>query len=445
MSVLVAFLIFLLAVVICMLTGQALGWALLLGFFCFFFLAVHKGFAPLDVLRMAGDGMRTVLMVTRFFVLIGFLTALWRASGTIAFFVYWGIKIITPHTFLLIAFLLPALLCLAFGSSFGVAGTAGVILMAVARSGGANELLTAAAAMSGCYFGERLSPASSAAALNAAACGVEQQPLQRRLWRHTFWPLGLTLAVYAVLAWMFPLQQVDENVLRALEEGFNLSWPMVLPAVLLLALPLFKVRAVTSITLSCLLAAVLACTLQGQALPDLLMTCIVGHTVAQPGLREILSGGGLVSFASSFPVVLLSTAYSGIFSGTGLLDPVKSQLERVAGRIGLLPTECVLSFVLAALFCNQAVVIVMSAQLTDGFYEKSERGRLAQAVDIGDCALNIPGLVPWAIASSVPLAMMGSSFAALPFAVYLYLVPLCRIAHELRAQRRMRTAERPVS
>jgi NhaC family Na+:H+ antiporter len=39
--------------------------------------------------------------------------------------------------------------------------------------------------------------------------------------------------------------------------------------------------------------------------------------------------------------------------------------------------------------------------------------------------MNLVGMIPWCIACSVPLANMGGTPAAIPFAVFLYLVPLC--------------------
>lgn len=36
----------------------------------------------------------------------------------------------------------------------------------------------------------------------------------------------------------------------------------------------------------------------------------------------------------------------------------------------------------------------------------------------------IAGLVPWCIACSVPLAMMGVNYGAVPFAFYLWLIPI---------------------
>ncbi len=161
--------------------GWSLSWGLALGLVCFTLVGLRRGLSLRALVRMAGEGARTSLVVLRILVLIGFLTALWRASGTIAFFVHTGLEWMHPSAFYLAAFLLASALSMAFGSSFGVAGTAGVILAAIARSGGASLAVTGGAVLSGAYLGERLSPASSSAALTAALAGVEQHSFQLRM------------------------------------------------------------------------------------------------------------------------------------------------------------------------------------------------------------------------------------------------------------------------
>ena len=191
-----AFGVFLTGVAVCMVKGVSLVWALAVGFVCFFGVALGRGFHVKELAAMAWKGMGTSMKVLRILTLLGLLTALWRASGTVAVFVWTGAKLITPRSFVLIAFLLSSVFCMAFGSCFGVAGTAGVILMAIARGGGANLTVTAGAIMSGIYVGERLSPASSSAALTAAMAGVDQREFQQRMWRTTPIPLLLATAVY---------------------------------------------------------------------------------------------------------------------------------------------------------------------------------------------------------------------------------------------------------
>ena len=358
-------------------------------------------------------------------MLIGFLTALWRASGTIAFFVHTGLEWMHPSAFYLAAFLLASALSMAFGSSFGVAGTAGVILAAIARSGGANLAVTGGAVLSGAYLGERLSPASSSAALTAALAGVEQHSFQLRMWRTTPLPLALSLAFYGGISLLHPIQRVDQTILTALEEGFDLSWTVVLPAVILLVLPFFKVSAARSILVSCGAAAVLAVWEQGRPLAEVAWSCVAGYVVEQPELTGILSGGGLLSMVNGMCIVLLSCASSGILNGAELLEPVKARLERMARRTGLYVTTAAVSVASAALLCNQSIALVLTGQMMGESFRRSGKDGLLLSQALGNTAIVLAAVVPWSIAGSVPLEAMGASALAIPFSFFLFAAPVC--------------------
>ena len=405
--------------------GWSLSWGLALGLVCFTLVGLRRGLSLRALVRMAGEGARTSLVVLRILVLIGFLTALWRASGTIAFFVHTGLEWMHPSAFYLAAFLLASALSMAFGSSFGVAGTAGVILAAIARSGGASLAVTGGAVLSGAYLGERLSPASSSAALTAALAGVEQHDFQLRMWRTTPLPLALSLVFYGGISLLHPIQQVDQTILRALEEGFDLYWTVVLPAVILLVLPFFKVSAARSILVSCGAAAVLAVWEQGRPLAEVAWSCVAGYVVEQPELTGILSGGGLLSMVNGMCIVLLSCASSGILNGAELLEPVKARLERMARRTGLYVTTAAVSVASAALLCNQSIALVLTGQMMGESFRRSGKDGLLLSQALGNTAIVLAAVVPWSIAGSVPLEAMGASALAFPFSFFLFAAPVC--------------------
>ena len=424
MDLLAALGIFLAGVAWCMVRGMSLAWALLAGFVCFFLVGLRRGTAPGTLLRMAAGGMGTAFRVLRILLLLGLLTALWRAGGTVALFVWMGVRLITPRTFVLVAFVLSGVFSLAFGSCFGVVGTAGVILMTIARSGGANLAVTAGAIMSGIYLGERLSPASSSAALTAAVAEVDQHVFQMRMWRDTPVPLALSLGLYGVLSILYPIERVDAQIVSALEEGFSLTWPALLPALALLILPWLKMSAVKSIAVSCGLSAACALLVQRLSPGEVLRACVLGYRPALPQLAELMSGGGLLSMVNVCLIVVLSCAYSGMFNGTGLLAPVTSRVGALAERAGLFGAHVAVSFGCCALFCNQTVGVVMSAQLLGEEYKKRNLPPMELAANIGNSCINLAGLVPWAIAASVPLTTMEVGASALPLAFYLWLLPL---------------------
>ena len=47
------------------------------------------------------------------------------------------------------------------------------------------------------------------------------------------------------------------------------------------------------------------------------------------------------------------------------------------------------------------------------------------AMDIENSGILIAGLIPWSIACSIPLSMLGSDYRAIPFAFLLWLIPIC--------------------
>lgn len=74
--------------------GVPLAWPLLAGLGCLVALCLRRGFAPRKVGAMALDGAGKALPVLQIFLLIGALTAVWRACGTVAFIVYHGLALI---------------------------------------------------------------------------------------------------------------------------------------------------------------------------------------------------------------------------------------------------------------------------------------------------------------------------------------------------------------
>ena len=164
----VCFLLFFAMVAVCLAAGWSVIWALLGGLVLFWLLGRREGFSHRQLWDMAWAKCKKSLIVVKIIALIGVITGVWRCGGTIACCIVWGVGLVTPKLFLLLAFLLCAAFSYVLGTSYGVSSTLGVILMALARSGGVDPTVAAGVILSGVYFGDRCSPASSAASLVAA-------------------------------------------------------------------------------------------------------------------------------------------------------------------------------------------------------------------------------------------------------------------------------------
>lgn len=426
MDLLLAFLIFIAGVAACLFSGASILYALFLGLLCFLLLARHRGLPWGQLPGLVWSGVRTALPVVKVMLCIGCLTAFWRASGTIAFCVYYGLELISPRLFLLVAFLLSLVLSFLLGTSFGVCGTAGVVLMVLARGGGVDLALTAGVVLSGAYFGDRCSPASSAGLLACTVTGVDHQSYVKMMLKTSVLPLAICFLVFGLLSAANPISQVENSVSLALERGFDLHWLCLLPALVLLILPWCKLSIFNSLAISAGLALVLALGLQGQALWPTLVSAVLGWQMPGGGeLAATLSGGGMVSMAKACGVVLLSNSYSGLFRGAGLLDGFTDKLGRLTDKLGLFPTQILTALFTGGVFCNQAIGTVLGNQLLGDCYRQRAASQMELAVDLGSSIMTIAGLIPWSVASSVPLAMLGAGPEALVYGVYLYAVPLC--------------------
>ena len=419
-----AFAVFLASVMGCVLTGRNLLWGLWLGIALFSAIALRRGHSVKDVGAFAWKKGKTALIVIPVLITIGVVTGLWRSSGTIAYFLYYGLKSITPQWFVLMAFLLSAVLSFALGTAFGVASTAGVVLITIARSGGVDLAVTAGAVVSGAFFGDRCSPMSSCAALVAACTGSELYPNIREMLRTAALPTALTVVFYAVLSLFHPITTVDPAVLSALSGGFDLSFAALTPAILMLLLPLFKIPVKRAMAVSALLALVLSVTIQGVSLTDALYFAVMGYQ-SEGELAAILSGGGIISMVKACCIVMSTSLLAGILEGIDAFSGLTPRLTSLSERIGLFPTYILMSFLTAMCFCNQSVVIVMGEQLMGQHYRRAGASPQTHAMDIANSGVLIAGLVPWSIAVAIPLAMMNVGATAIFYAALLYLIPLC--------------------
>ena len=403
-------------------------------FFCL--LARRMGRSPAEILALVKTGGGKALSVAKVLIVIGVVTGVWRAAGTIVVFVCYGVQLIRPELFLLVAFGLAALLSFALGTSFGVAGTVGVIFMTLARSGGVNPIITGGVLLSGVFFGDRGSPVSSTAILVSALTKTDLIGNVKRMAKTGLIPFLLCLLFYTFLSLRNPLQAVDASVTESLESVFSLTPWAFLPAALLLILPLLRVPVLISMGLSILAGAAVALTAQGMDLLSLLKCCVLGYHSDVPQVAAILDGGGIASMISSCAIILLACASAEVAEGSGMLDRVEHLAGSVSEKIGYFPAMILTSLCASAVFCNQVIAIVLSHTFFRPMYEKHGLSRENQALDMENCCITVPAFVPWSIICSVPLSLLGTDYRSMAYASFLYLVPLI---HWLRLALRKKT------
>lgn len=97
-------LLFCAALVVCVALNWSILYALAVGLVIFLAYGRRRGYGWRELGSMCLDGVKTARNILVTFLLIGVLTALWRASGTIPAIISYTTPFIQPSVFLLMTF-----------------------------------------------------------------------------------------------------------------------------------------------------------------------------------------------------------------------------------------------------------------------------------------------------------------------------------------------------
>lgn len=394
------------------------------GFAMFFLYGIARGKHAKDLLRLSLEGVRKVGGILVLFVIVGAITATWRAAGTIPMIVTLATHVVGPSTIVLASFLLCCLMSMLMGTAFGTAATMGVICMTIGNALGANPALLGGAILAGAYFGDRCSPVSSSAALVATLTKTSLFDNVSRMLRTASVPFALACAAYLVAGLVGANGGSMPDVQALFQQSFQLSPLCVLPAVVVVALSLARVDVKVTMLASLACAVAVCVGVQGvdpASLPALLMFGYASHNAA---IAHMVDGGGILSMANVVLVICISSTYSGLFEGTGLLDGLRAQVLRM-GRAST-PFTSVLATSLAAscVSCNQTLAIMLTDQLCDGIDQPN--GELA--IELENSVVTCAALMPWSIAATATLSFVGAPSISILAACFLYLLPLWTLA-----------------
>lgn len=425
MAAISIFVIFFALLLLSLYNGISILYPLLLGLTGFILLSWRRGHSLRALGFMLLTGSKQSLIVIRIFILIGAITAVWRACGTIPFIVYHGIALMSEQYFILSAFILCCIVSFLLGTSFGTVGTMGVVLMVLAKSGHVNVDVTAGAIIAGAYFGDRCSPMSSSANLVAVLTRTRLYLNLANMLKTSLLPFVLTCLGYVFFSLKNPLIVGNNPILISIERSFDISLVVLLPAILILLLAAAKVDVKISMGLSILAGMAIALLVQHISLSDLLQYIATGYRTEQSDFfAAVIQGGGLLSMLQVSLIVLISSSFSGLFEGTGLLRDIEYGCERLSRKIGTYAGAVVISIATAAFSCNQTLAVMLTHQLTRLVYEKKRISNYRLALDLENTVIVISALIPWNIAGAVPAAALSADSGFIPYALYLFLVPL---------------------
>ena len=419
MGSVIAILLFSVSLILCLLLNFSVVYALIVGYIIFITYGLIKGYDLKVLVKKSFEGVLTVKNILLVFVLIGMITALWRASGTIAFIVYMGSKLILPSILILLTFLLCSILSFLIGTSLGTAATMGVISVSIGKAMGINPYYLGGAVLSGIYFGDRCSPMSTSALLITELTKTNLYTNIKLMLKTSIIPFIATCLFYLFLGLKSSTSPVSIDATNIFKENYNLNIVVIVPAILIIILSLFKVNVKKTMLLSIFISFIIAMFFQKESVTSLINYCVYGFHHSNEKLNSMMKGGGILSMLNVGLIVAISSSYSGIFKETKMLVLMKKYLKEFSKKTSNYFVIFLSSIISGAIACNQSLGIILTHELCEELEDKQN-----MAIILENTIVLLAGLIPWNIAMAVPLKTVDIGLMSGLFAFYLYFLPL---------------------
>jgi len=419
MGSIVAILLFSLSLIFCLFLKYSVIYALIVGYIIFVTYGLIKGHDLKVLIKKSFEGVLTVKNILLVFILIGMITALWRASGTIAFIVYMGSKLISPSILILLTFLLCSILSFLIGTSLGTAATMGVICVSIGKAIGINPYYLGGAVLSGIYFGDRCSPMSTSALLITELTKTNLYKNIKLMLKTSIIPFVTTCLFYLFLGLKSSTSPVSIDATNIFKENYNLNIVVIVPAILIIILSLLKVNVKKTMLVSIVISFIIAMFFQKESVISLINYCVYGFHHSNEKLNSMMKGGGVLSMLNVGLIVAISSSYSGIFKETKMLVILKEYLKEYSKKTSNYFIIFLSSIISGAIACNQSLGIILTHELCEELEDKEN-----MAIILENTIVLLAGLIPWNIAMAVPLKTVDIGLMSGLFAFYLYFLPL---------------------
>ncbi len=365
---------------------------------------------------------------------VGILVGLWLVGGTLPTLIHFGLGVISPKAIVPLTFVLCAFTSVCCGTSYGSAATMGLALFGIGLNMGINPGLLAGAAISGAYFGDKMSPMSDTTNVAPAVSGTN-------LFSHIYSMFYTTLPATLVVLVLFIILgsnaasavDVDTSSVTLMREtlasNFNISFVTVIPMILVLVLSVLKVPAILSMGAAAIVSVIFAAATQGAPLSAIFSAAYNGFS-SDTGVAlvdTILNRGGAKSMVGTVYLVMFASVMSAAMKASGILDVVVNRgLKKLIRSNGLLVLFTMIeSYLVLLLTGNQTMSLIIPGQTFQETYDEMNVDRKVLSRSLEDSGTIACTLVPWSSASLYMSGVFGIAPAVfIPYNLLGMVVPI---------------------
>lgn len=354
-----------------------------------------------------GESVPVVLILFSIGVLIGS----WIISGTIPMLIYYGISVVSPNWIYLFAFLICIVFSLLTGTSWGSAGTIGIVMMSLSEVFDANLAITASAVVGGSFFGDKMSPLSDTTNIASLATGVHLFDHIKSM-SYTTGPAAIIALIFYAYISIQQAPLIDASTtlgslnttMESLDQIFNFNLLLLLPLAVVLYGSMTRKPIVLTLLVSAWVAVLLTLIFQNFSFQDVLLACKSGFDGSMVDVElpegaevlNILNRGGLYNLIDGIVISIL------IFAFIGTLDVVQAIQSSIDVVFKSLKKRT--SLVAASLASTLVTNITTSNQYATSFiigaafkekYDDLKVNRKVLSRSIEDAGTMMENLFPW--------------------------------------------------
>jgi len=402
------------------------------------FSAVHLFWLGFDwktieahVTKKVGESVPVVLILFAIGVLIGS----WIVSGTIPMLIYHGISVVNADWIYIFSFLICIIFSLLTGTSWGSAGTIGVVMMGIAQVYDANLAITAGAIVGGSFFGDKMSPLSDTTNIASLATGVDVMSHIRSMMYTTVPSAIIAGAIYFFLSPAFSAEAATkitdlsavELTLSELDQIFNFNVLLLLPLAIVVWGSIKRKPIFLTLLGSAWVAMVLAFIFQPFSFNDIFNSFNKGFSVEMAGnidlksnVIQILNRGGLYNLIDGIVISLLIFAFIGTLEVTNAIDvsirALMDKLQKQSHTIAAALTATLFTNLMAS---NQYATSFIIGEAFNKKFDKMGIPRRVLSRSIEDAGTMMENLAVWTPSGVFMMGALGVS--ALEYAPFQFL------------------------
>ncbi len=401
-----------------------------------FFLRCHPK-RLVDGLRISA---KQILPSIPILVLIGAVSATWMLSGVVPMLIDYGLQVISPDLFLVIACGVCALVSVITGSSWTTIATIGVAFLGIGTVMGYSPGWIAGAIISGAYFGDKISPLSDTTVLASASCGVNLFSHIRNMMSTSIPSMVIAMGVFAAAGFLTGHSEViGESELQAdLATRFNLTpWLMVVPVLTALLIAL-RLNSYLTLGVSSLLGLAAMFVFQPGVVTELAgdagvigvaAKALLTSTQLSTGselLDSLVGTGGVEGMLPTVYLVSCAAVFGGMMIGSGMLSAITGALHRrIHSRRASVSATVVTGITMNSSTGDQFLSIILTSNIYKSMYEHNGQSPLLLSRTVEDSVSVTSVLIPWNSCGLTQSAVLGvSTLTYLPYCVFNIVSPM---------------------